>query len=46
MTIGFGVSEKPEKWCSATVTQSKPNSSAQRNWSKVVCIDRAAASLE
>jgi len=29
-----------------TVTQSKPNSSAQRNWSKVICIDRAAATLE
>ena len=29
-----------------TVTQSKPNSSAQRNWSKVVSIDRTAASPE
>ena len=28
MTIGLGVSENGAKWCSASVTQSKPHSSA------------------
>ncbi len=40
-TIGLGVMQKGEKWCSATVTQSKPASSAvrawARAWSKVAC---------
>ena len=45
-TIGLGVSEKGEKWCSATVTQSKPFSSAVRAWASAWSNVARAASGE
>ena len=45
-TIGLGVMQKGEKWCSATVTQSNPTSSASRAWARAVSKVAAAASSE
>ena len=46
MTIGLGVSDIGAKWCSASVTQSKPSWSASSNCSRLVSIERSATSAE
>ncbi len=45
-TIGLGVMQKGAKWCSATVTQSKPTSSARRAWAMAVLKVSSAAASE
>src|SRR5262245_2639397 len=44
MIIGFGVRDIGAKWCSATVTQSKPSSSASWKLPRLMSMDRCASS--
>jgi hypothetical protein len=46
MTIGLGVSDSGAKWCSATLTQSKPSSSASWNCSRLHSTEASAVSSE
>ena len=45
-TIGFGLSESGAKWCSASVTQSKPSWSASSNCSSAMSSELPATSCE